>query len=182
MNFKTLKMKTLYKILLVVISITVSYNSFSQLKVQNDGRIGMGSILTPPVSNKVSIYASNREVPLCIYGVDLLQWSQVNKTIVDEADVLSNVVHRLDPAGNKDVFYVNGNGDIFYRFGWIPDLSHYNKGKSNAKIDNPIEKVMKLNGIILELEDNDELIVKSSIHRNSLGLTAENVESVFQSL
>lgn len=160
------------KSIIFLLAIFISVNTFSQLKVMSDGRIGIG-ILNPASYNKVSIVGGTLSC-LNLDGTGLATWNQVCKSIINNANVMSYVVH--SNALNRDVFYVEGDGDIYFRYGWVQSDSIF---KSNIlTIDNALNKVLNLRGV--SYYSTADTITKSTLTEKErmIGLVAQEVEMV----
>ncbi len=160
----------------IIATITIfffnSHLLFSQLKVTNDGRIMLGSILNPSSANKVTILGGTLSC-LNMDGTSMAQWGQVCKSVINNVNVMSYVVH--SNISNTDVFYVNGSGDIYYKNGWVTSDSTFKR--NIVRLDHSLDRINRLQGVSYNFKDNANSRTIED-EKKVIGLIAQEVEKV----
>ncbi len=157
------------KIILITILISISYFSFSQLKVLSTGytQIGGGQVSNSAVlnlySSSVSTIYSKVEHP---FG-----WGDAIKSQVNRTD---GIAFSAWYNGTRK-FMVFGNGDVWSATGIYTSDSTLKHNIENVK--NPIQVLKNLHGVTYLMKDDDRETKKKHI-----GLLAQEVEQVLPNI
>ncbi len=153
-----------YKNILLGLSLLmISQWGWSQLKVSNDGHVGIGT--------------NNPVTRLHVYGEGLIDshaepWESAFRTKIYNQN--TSAYSLWNEFYGKEVFFVNGEGWIWSGQGaYIGADSSLLQNRSY--IDSPLESVMKLNGIRFAYSDGKN---NNSSNNYRLGLIAQELEQV----
>lgn len=156
--------------IIILILITSSVILKSQITVKNSGLVGIGT--SSPLSHSKLTLTSGTLRCLWLDGTSIPQWGHTITSVVSNNDVMSYVVNN-----GYDRFFVNGLGDIYYRYGWV--YSDSTLKRNIVPLNNSLEKVLKLKGVsynyIDKLEDSKSKTLNS---KKTIGFIAQEVEKI----
>lgn len=148
---------------LIVSLLLISQWGWSQLKVNSDGDVGIGT--------------SNPVTRLHVYGEGLVDshaepWESAFRTRIHNRN--TNAYSLWNEFYSKEVFFVNGEGWVFARQGLYVGTDSSVMVNRSA-IEKPLESVMKLHGIRFTYSEGKN---NNSSNNYRLGLIAQELEQV----
>lgn len=156
------------KLFFIPFFLTISYFSNAQFKVYDNGNVGIG-ISNTVAGNKVKINGSwGRALVLNVAHTQ--DWIASMETVVNRPNSASYVV----VYSGSPTFYVRGDGLVCSATGFY-DWSDESYKTNIVSIDNPLEKLMSLNGYYYDFSPE----IQSLQHLDrQIGLIAQEVEAV----
>ncbi len=147
------------KTLLFILSLGLLTCSYAQLKVTNNGNVGVG---TNNPTTKLEVYGEG------YVNSNIGQWGRAFWVKVNKYNACA--YHLWSSKKNRDVFYVCEAGYLYtLRGGYYG--SDINLKENIQQIESPLQRLMLLNGVRYQFKDDKE--------EYRLGLIAQDVEKVF---
>ncbi len=152
-------------ILLVLGFTALSLTSFSQIRVNSSGNVG---IKTSNISSALEVKGEMR-----IHAQQTPDFRSALRITV--ANMNACAYHLYSEYYGKDVFYVNGTGFLWCRRGGYFG-SDLNMKEDIRDLKSPLEKVLKLKGVMYKYKDDKPK--NKSKRDDRIGLIAQDVEQV----
>lgn len=141
------------KLILTTVAVFFAFAVNAQIKVLNNGRVGIGTNSVPSSEKMVINAGTNRA--LLIKTNHNTNWRQSSAAHVSKGSTVSWAVRY----GGRDRFYVSGWGWLYANGAWFG--SDKRLKKDIVTLQSPLEKVMALRGVSYLLKSETEAYEKS---------------------
>lgn len=154
-----------FTFLFVLGFLALSLNSFSQIKVNSTGNVG---IKTTDITNALVVNGTVK-----IKAQETSNWGSALQTTISNPDACA--YHLYNEYYGKTVFFVHGSGYLWCKLGGYFG-SDIRMKEDIRELQSPLSKILKLKGVTYKYK-NDKEKDKSKLD-DRIGLIAQDVEKI----